>query len=195
MKFESTALAGQKETTCHDKKERAITHLEFSVVILTCLSIGKRLVKGLISKPTSKMGLVNLSLLSSLRLVFNQLSLPAHVVHVTLSQSVVLFPSTGVGESNIRFGFFDTWAEGFEHAVFISKSFLITTNVLAWLLGNCMLIYLFICSSISIFYELFSYVTASQIQINDRFRIADGEFLPLRWCVVSLFYSPTCLGL
>ena len=41
MKAESTTLAGQRETTCHDKNERENSDLEisswFPVVVLTCL--------------------------------------------------------------------------------------------------------------------------------------------------------------
>ena len=98
MKVKSTALAGQRETTCQEEKKRADRHLEFSFCIFCCSNILFRRFclhrVATVKKPSfgshSKMETRNLSsLYTSSWLVFNCLSLPHHVFLRTSSNRIV----------------------------------------------------------------------------------------------------------
>ena len=123
------------------RKRCADTDLEFFLV-LTYFSAGSRL-RALFWGSPHKMGLVNISLLTSSWLVFNCPSLPYHVSPST-PQKHDLSPHLRLlcRDRNIRFHLLCTCVYDLRTSSF-HLSFLITTSHLDWLLPIYLLVYLF----------------------------------------------------
>ena len=124
MKVESTALAGQRETTCHNEKERADTELEFSswfsVIFLTLVSSSQiRVWCETLFGAHPKMGAAIFVCLLYLPGWCSTASLPLRIGLLTPYQTQaisLLLP--GVGRRKICFRWFCTCAEDLGPPVF-----------------------------------------------------------------------------